>query len=319
MLVLSFAMRTAAQNILNNPGFEAGTFANWTTFQSNNYIQAGGSAHGGNNYYKVYGQFNSTTNFTGINQENPSAPGDVYSADGWSCSLSSDSGGIHGSDAIWIEVTFQDASYNALADYRSAVVTGNNIAGFGGLNTWFDLQITNQCSFTNASALILSPGTVTNTVANLVAPAGTAYVRYQVVFMQGKDNANGSMLFDDLTLNQTAHNPPPGTQWNIVWSDEFNGSSINGNTWTFESGNNYGWGNQEREYYTGNTNNAYVDGNGFLHIAALQQSMGGFNFTSARMKTEGLLRHPNLWTRSMACRHARGIRHVAGALDDGNE
>ena len=100
--------------------------------------------------------------------------------------MSSDSGGIHGSDAIWIEVTFQDASYNALADYRSAVVTGNNIAGFGGLNTWFDLQITNQCSFTNASALILSPGTVTNTVANLVAPAGTAYVRYQVVFIAGK-------------------------------------------------------------------------------------------------------------------------------------
>ena len=100
------------------------------------------------------------------------------------------------------------------------------------------------------------------------------------------------MHFDDLTLNQTAHNPPPGTQWNIVWSDEFNGSSINGNNWTFETGNNYGWGNQEREYYTGNTNNAYVDGNGFLHIAALQQSMGGFNFTSARMKTEGLYGTP---------------------------
>ena len=117
---------------------------NWTTYL-NNYIQAGSPAFSGNNYYKVYGQFNTTTNFTGIYQENPSAPGDTYSADGWAYSASSDNGGIHGSDAVWIEVTFQDASYNALADYRSAVVTGNNIAGFGGLNTWFDLQITNQC------------------------------------------------------------------------------------------------------------------------------------------------------------------------------
>lgn len=279
-----------AQNILNNPGFETGSFNNWTTFGPNNYVQSGSPAHSGNNYYKVYGQFNTTINFTGVYQENASTPGDIYSADGWA--YSSDSDEIHGSDAVWIEVTFQDASYNALADYRSAVVTGNNIAGFGGFSTWFDLQITNQCSFTNASALILSPGTVTNAVDNLVAPAGTAYVRYQVVFSQGTDNANGSMYFDDLTLNQTGYTPPPGTQWNIVWSDEFNGTSINSSNWTFETGNNYGWGNQEREYYTGNTNNAYVDGNGFLHIVALQQSMGGFNFTSARMKTEGLYSTP---------------------------
>ena len=80
--------------------------------------------------------------------------------------------------------------------------------------------------------------------------------------------------------------------WNIVWSDEFNGTSINTNNWKFETGNNHGWGNQEREYYTGRTNNAYVDGNGFLHIVAQQESMGGFNFTSARMKSQGLYSTP---------------------------
>jgi beta-glucanase (GH16 family) len=81
-------------------------------------------------------------------------------------------------------------------------------------------------------------------------------------------------------------------EWNIVWSDEFNGSSINRANWKFETGNNNGWGNSELEYYTSSTNNAYVDGNGLLHIVALQQSMGGFNFTSARMKTEGLYNTP---------------------------
>jgi beta-glucanase (GH16 family) len=282
------AGEVGAQNILNNWGFEMGSFTNWTTFQSHNYVQSGSLAHGGNNYYKVYGQFNSTINFTGIYQENPAAPGDIYLADGWANSLSSDNGGIHGSDAVWVEVTFQDASYNALADYRSAVVTSNNIAGFGGLNTWFDLQVTNQCSFTNASALILSPGTVTNTVANLVAPAGTAYVRYQVVFAQGKDNANGSMCFDDLALNWFGTPLPPGVQWNIVWSDEFNqpdGSAPDSTKWGYNTGAGV-WGNNELECYTSRTNNARIVG-GQLVIEADQESYLSSSYTSARLVTKG--------------------------------
>ncbi|HZL42684.1 MAG TPA: family 16 glycosylhydrolase [Verrucomicrobiae bacterium] len=278
------------QNILANAGFEAGTLTGWSTFGPNNYAQLGVSAaHGGSYYYKVYGQFNAANNYTGIYQDNASGPGVTYSADGWAYSLSSDGGGIHGQDMVWLEVTFRDQSYNALALYRSAVVTGANIASYGGLNTWFDLQITNQCSFTNSSALILFPGAVTNTVTNLVAPAGTVYVRYQTVFAQGPDNVNGSMYFDDLTLNQTGGTvvTPPVTQWNIVWNDEFDGSSIDPHKWTFETGNNNGWGNQELEYYTGSSQNAYVS-NGLLHIVARQQAMGGFNYTSARMKTQGL-------------------------------
>src|SRR5580658_5987758 len=89
-----------AQNVLANPGFEVGTFNGWTTFQSNNYVQSDGLAHSGTYYCKVYGQFNSTTNFTGIYQENPSAPGDTYTAGGWAYSLENDGGGIHGGDAI---------------------------------------------------------------------------------------------------------------------------------------------------------------------------------------------------------------------------
>ena len=288
LVALLFAGEMHAANILTNSGFETASLAGWTPFGANNYSQSGaGVAHGGINYYKVYGQFNGATNYTGIYQDNPSAPGAIYSADGWAYSLSSDY--IRGQDAIWLEVSFRDASYNALALYRSVVVSSNNIASYGGLNTWFDLQITNQCSFTNASKLILSPGTVTNTVTSLVAPSGTVYARYQIVFEQGKDNASGSMYFDDLTLNQTGGTVvvPPVTQWNIVWSDEFNGTSIDTSKWAFETGNHNGWGNSEREYYTGRTNNAYVS-NGILHIVARQESTNGFSYTSARMKTENL-------------------------------
>ena len=54
-----------AQNIMIIPGFETGNYNGWTTFQSNNHVQSDGGAHGGNFYYKVYGQFNTTTDFTG--------------------------------------------------------------------------------------------------------------------------------------------------------------------------------------------------------------------------------------------------------------
>src|SRR5438552_2018012 len=72
---------------------------------------------------------------------------------------------------------------------------------------------------------------------------------------------------------------------NIVWSDEFNGATIDPAHWQFETGNNGGWGNGERENYTSRTNNAYV-ANGLLHIVALKESLGGFPYTSARMKSQ---------------------------------
>ncbi len=280
-----------AANILTNSGFETANLAGWATFGPNNYVLSGASvAHGGTYYYKVYGQFNASYNYTGIYQDIPSAPSNTYTADGWAYTLSSDK--IRGQDLIWLEVSFRDASYNALALYRSVVVSSNNLASFGGTSKWFDLQITNRCSYTNASALILSPGTVTNTVTNLVAPAGTAYVRYQVVFEQGPDNASGSMYFDDLTLNQTGGTVvvPPITQWNIVWSDEFtqaDGSSPDSTKWGYDIGNGSGgWGNLQLEYDTARTNNARIVG-GQLVIEADQESYGGKNYTSARMLTKG--------------------------------
>jgi len=171
---------------------------------------------------------------------------------------------------------------NALAMYRSPIITSNNIASFGGLNTWFDLRVTNQWSFTNSGGVAIGLERI-NVATNLVAPPGTVLIRYQVVFEQGSDNANGSAYFDDCTLTQTGG---PVTAWNIIWSDEFNGTSISPTNWTFDVGGG-GWGNSELEYYTSRTNNAYVS-NGLLHIVAQKEAYGGNNYTSARMKTEGL-------------------------------
>jgi beta-glucanase (GH16 family) len=71
----------------------------------------------------------------------------------------------------------------------------------------------------------------------------------------------------------------------LVWSDEFNGTALNTNDWNYEIGNGSGgWGNNELEYYTNSTKNAFVS-NGNLIIEARKEPIGGFNYSSARLTT----------------------------------
>ena len=66
----------------------------------------------------------------------------------------------------------------------------------------------------------------------------------------------------------------------LVWSDEFDGESIDLSHWTYDLGAS-GWGNQELQNYTSDSENSYVnDGN--LFIVAREN---GIHFTSARMKS----------------------------------
>lgn len=86
------------------------------------------------------------------------------------------------------------------------------------------------------------------------------------------------IIFSFLQLNAQS--------WNLVWSDEFDGSTINSSNWQFDVGGG-GWGNSELEYYTNRPENATVQ-NGNLLIIARKESYGGMNYTSARLKTQGL-------------------------------
>ena len=277
-----------AGNVLTNPGFESDpvgettSLLGWNAYGGNAYSETGPTtAHSGTNCFKVYQAFNGQVNYTGIYQDYISGPGATYSADGWACISSGDV--LIGQNVAWIEVTFRDASANVLALYRSSFVKTNVIiTGAFPKNLWIDLPVTNQYN--------LNTYAITNRTAVLTAPAGTYFVRYQIV-LQGDSNptANGSVYFDDLTLNLTSASAYGN--WNIVWDDAFNGTNINTNIWTYDIGTgcpgNCGWGNNELEYYTSRTNNAYVAG-GFLHIVAQQESYGGQSYTSARMKSQGL-------------------------------
>lgn len=83
------------------------------------------------------------------------------------------------------------------------------------------------------------------------------------------------------------------TRWSLLWSDEFNAPKIDPTKWTFEKGNNNGWGNNELEVYTDKAANASVqkvDGTSSLVITARKESVKDngrtFDYTSARMVTK---------------------------------
>ncbi len=76
------------------------------------------------------------------------------------------------------------------------------------------------------------------------------------------------------------------TGWNLAWSDEFNGTSIDTSNWKFETGGG-GWGNNELEYYTNRSDNARIE-NGNLVIEGRKESYNGASYTSARLKSQGL-------------------------------
>ena len=82
-----------------------------------------------------------------------------------------------------------------------------------------------------------------------------------------------------------ATSPMSYNGYTLVWHDEFNGNALSAD-WVHETGNgNWGWGNNELQYYT--SQNTTVSG-GVLQITAKQEAMGGQNYTSSRIKTQGL-------------------------------
>ena len=96
------------------------------------------------------------------------------------------------------------------------------------------------------------------------------------------------------TPNPTAtpvSSPTPAWEragWNLVWQDEFEGTELNLKNWTFDIGGS-GWGNQELQAYTNRPENVRLE-QGMLVIEARQEpeSIDGRNYSSARLKTQGL-------------------------------
>ena len=79
--------------------------------------------------------------------------------------------------------------------------------------------------------------------------------------------------------------------WDIIWHDEFDSSPLDINKWSHEIGG-HGFGNNELEYYTNDSANAFVQ-DSMLHIRAKFEpsGIGDANnlryFSSSRLRTVG--------------------------------
>lgn len=76
---------------------------------------------------------------------------------------------------------------------------------------------------------------------------------------------------------------------NLIWSDEFNGSSLNEEDWNIQIGDGCDlgicdWGNSEQQWYA--RENLVVE-NGILKINARRENIGGKSYTSGRITTKG--------------------------------
>jgi beta-glucanase (GH16 family) len=126
-------------------------------------------------------------------------------------------------------------------------------------------------------------------VANGTVPAGAAKVQLIAEFVQNDASDAGAVYLDDLSVgfgSVPAVQNIGGTTYQLVWSDEFNGSSLNTANWTPEIGTgDNGWGNGEAQFYTDRPENLRVE-NGRLVIEARKENYSGSTWTSARIKTQ---------------------------------
>ncbi len=108
-----------------------------------------------------------------------------------------------------------------------------------------------------------------------------------------KETVSITLTNDDTKIgfNNTGYDAPtsyPG--YSLAWSDEFNGSTLDGTAWSAETGDGCpalcGWGNNELQYYTNPPNNLFFQ-DGKMIIEAKAETFGGKNYTSSRIKTQG--------------------------------
>ncbi|CAM3804618.1 family 16 glycosylhydrolase [Deinococcus frigens] len=98
---------------------------------------------------------------------------------------------------------------------------------------------------------------------------------------------------------------PPDPAWTLIWQDDFGGAAgtqPDGRIWNYDYGNAAanGWGNEELQFYTRDTANVRLDGQGHLEIRALRNAADlpcwhgdSCAYTSARLTTRNKVTFTN--------------------------
>lgn len=100
-------------------------------------------------------------------------------------------------------------------------------------------------------------------------------------------NARKSAIISSLlTMTMIFLSLPAAATYSLVWSDEFDGTSLNYSNWTTDIGNGCpdlcGWGNNELQYYR--AQNVTV-ADGYLTLTSREEHYGGNSFTSGKVHT----------------------------------
>lgn len=105
------------------------------------------------------------------------------------------------------------------------------------------------------------------------------------VSLKVTDNSGNSSV-KTKTINIAQDDPNFDDSRKLVWSDEFDGSAVNTDYWTFEIGSG-GWGNNELQNYTNGDNAEVVDGKLIITARKVNDGKAAGSYTSARMISKG--------------------------------
>jgi beta-glucanase (GH16 family) len=145
----------------------------------------------------------------------------------------------------------------------------------------YDLTASGPAGYTQTSLTCSNSGDTE--VTSVTLSAGQSVT---CTFVNDDDAINVNI--DNPTLTVADNLPVTGTSGlELVWSDEFNAEKLDPEVWLFERGDGSqygisGWGNNELQYYL--EDSAQLE-NGLLVITARRQSVGGMQYTSARINT----------------------------------
>ena len=129
----------------------------------------------------------------------------------------------------------------------TAKVTWKKVKGVKG---YYVYKSTNANSGFKKVATVKGAKKTSATIKNLAS--GTTYFKVKAFGKSGKKTITSKKYSKAVSVKV----------WKLVWSDEFNGSSLDMNNWTYETGTGDGvWGNQEWQTYTAGDNAKVENGN----------------------------------------------------------
>lgn len=163
----------------------------------------------------------------------------------------------------------QDTNYDPIPLNKSISLTANKEST---INTTVDISFTSTYLY----GFMLGNVNGTSVLDHIITISNVSLKGY-------KEKNNSSYGLDG------TYDSAPSTKYDLklAWSDEFNGTSLDQTKWTNDIGTgDWGWGNNEQQYYTSRNDNCSVS-NGSLKITALKESYNGSSYTSAKIISKG--------------------------------